>query len=163
MFDIGWSELVLIGIVALIVIGPKELPGALRTLGQWMGKLRRMASEFQGQFQEAMREAEVADLKKQVDDMTAQAQSYANFDPISDVRREIETTQQQIENSIVDQPAATTSDGSVMPAPAAAGSAAADPRSLIGGSTTEHGATPSSQSATAGLEAAKQEAGGKPG
>ena len=111
MFDIGWSELVLIGIVALIVIGPKELPGALRTLGQWMGKLRRMASEFQGQFQEAMREAEVADLKKQVDDMTAQAQSYANFDPISDVRREIETTQQQIENSIVDQPAATTSDG----------------------------------------------------
>ena len=43
MFDIGWGELLLIGIVALIVIGPKELPGALRTLGQWMGKLRRMA------------------------------------------------------------------------------------------------------------------------
>jgi len=61
MFDIGWGELLLIGVVALIVIGPKELPGALRTLGQWMGKLRRMASEFQGQFQEAMREAELAD------------------------------------------------------------------------------------------------------
>ena len=42
MFDIGWGELVLIGVVALIVIGPKELPGTLRTLGQWMGKLRRM-------------------------------------------------------------------------------------------------------------------------
>ena len=60
MFDIGWGELLLIGIVALIAIGPKELPGVLRTLGQWMAKLRRMASEFQGQFQEAMREAEMA-------------------------------------------------------------------------------------------------------
>jgi twin arginine-targeting protein translocase TatB len=92
MFDIGWGELLLIGVVALIVIGPKELPGTLRTLGQWMGKLRRMASEFQGQFQEAMREAELADLKKQVDDMTSQAQSYANFDPVSEVRKEFEST-----------------------------------------------------------------------
>ena len=62
MFEIGWSELLLIGIVALIAIGPKELPTVLRTLGQWMSKLRRMASEFQNQFQEAMREAEMADL-----------------------------------------------------------------------------------------------------
>jgi sec-independent protein translocase protein TatB len=104
MFDVGWSEFLLIGIVALIVIGPKELPGALRTLGQWMGKLRRMASEFQGQFQEAMREAELADLKKQVDDMTSQAQSYANFDPVSEVRRELESTQQEIESGIVGEP-----------------------------------------------------------
>jgi sec-independent protein translocase protein TatB len=64
MFDIGWGELVVIGIVALIAIGPKELPTVLRTLGQYMGKVRRMANEFQGQFQEAMREAEMADLKK---------------------------------------------------------------------------------------------------
>jgi sec-independent protein translocase protein TatB len=67
MFDIGGGELLLIGIVALIAIGPKELPTVLRTLGQWMGKLRRMASEFQNQFQEAVREAEMADLKKQVE------------------------------------------------------------------------------------------------
>ena len=51
MFDISWGELLVIGMVALIVIGPKELPGVLRTIGQWMGKIRRMASEFQGQFQ----------------------------------------------------------------------------------------------------------------
>jgi sec-independent protein translocase protein TatB len=69
MFDIGWSELVLIGVVALIAIGPKELPGVLRMVGQWMGKARRMASEFQGQFNEAMREAEMADLKKSFDDI----------------------------------------------------------------------------------------------
>ncbi len=90
MFDIGWSELLLIGIVALIAIGPKELPGALRTLGLWMGKVRRMAAEFQGQFQEAMREAEIDQLKKDMDDMAAKAKDYTQFDPIEDVRRDIE-------------------------------------------------------------------------
>src|SRR5215813_13694676 len=90
MFEIGWSELLLIGIVALIAIGPKELPGALRTLGQWMAKVRRMASEFQNQFHEAMREAELADLKKEVDEMATKAQSYAHFDPIDDIRKDIE-------------------------------------------------------------------------
>src|SRR5438105_2323383 len=91
MFDFGWGELVLIGIVALIAIGPKELPGALRTLGQWVAKIRRMATEFQNQFHEAMREAELAELKKEVDEMAAKAQSYAHFDPIDDIRRDIET------------------------------------------------------------------------
>src|SRR5215831_21392401 len=90
MFEIGWGELLIIGIVALIAIGPKELPGVLRTLGQWMSKLRRMASEFQSQFHEAMREAELADLKKEVDEMATKAQSYAHFDPIDDIRKDIE-------------------------------------------------------------------------
>jgi sec-independent protein translocase protein TatB len=70
MFDISWSEFVIIGVVALIVIGPKELPGVLRALGHWTTKIRRMAGEFQSQFQEAMREAEMADLKKSVDEMS---------------------------------------------------------------------------------------------
>jgi sec-independent protein translocase protein TatB len=71
MLDIGWSELVVIGVVALIAIGPKELPGVLRMIGQWLGKARRMASDFQGQFNEAMREAEMADIKKSFDDISA--------------------------------------------------------------------------------------------
>ena len=92
MFDIGWSELVVIAVVALIAIGPKELPGVLRAVGNYMGKIRRMASEFQGQFQEAMREAEVADLKKSVDEMTKSAsKSFTDFDPIGSVRKEIES------------------------------------------------------------------------
>ena len=70
MFDIGWSEILLIGVVALIAIGPKELPGALRTVGQWTGKIRRMAAEFQDQFREAMREAEMSDIKKDIDEAT---------------------------------------------------------------------------------------------
>jgi sec-independent protein translocase protein TatB len=75
MFDIGWSELLVIAVVALIVIGPKELPTVLRTVGQWTTKIRRMAGEFQSQFQEALREAEMADLKKHADDLNKAAQS----------------------------------------------------------------------------------------
>ena len=91
MFDIGWSELVVIAVVALIAIGPKELPAVLRTVGQYMGQIRRMASEFQGQFQEAMREAEMADLKKSVDEMTDAAKGLADFDPLGPVKSEVES------------------------------------------------------------------------
>ena len=83
MFDIGWGELVLIGLVALIVVGPKELPTVLRTAGQWMGRVKRMASEFQGQFQEALREAEVTDLKQHADDLTGELKSLTDYDPMA--------------------------------------------------------------------------------
>jgi sec-independent protein translocase protein TatB len=91
MFDIGWGEFVVIGIVALIAIGPKELPGVLRTMGQWMGRVRRMANEFQGQFQEALREAELSDLKKEVEEMHAAAQG---FDPMASMQQEMESAMQ---------------------------------------------------------------------
>ena len=87
MFDISWSEFLLIGIVALIVIGPKELPSVMRTMGQWARKIRVMAGDFQNQFHEAMREAEMADLKKQVDDI---AQDVKNYDPLKSARSEVE-------------------------------------------------------------------------
>ena len=88
MFDISWTEFLLIGVVALIVIGPKELPGVLRAVGQWTRKVRSMAAEFQNQFHEAMREAEMADLKKEVDSM---AHDFKNFDPLKDVRSDVES------------------------------------------------------------------------
>src|SRR5215510_761515 len=109
MFDISWGELILIGVVALIAIGPKELPAALRTLGQWTTKIRRMANDFQNQFNEAMREAEMADLKKQVDTLTS------SFDPMETVRREIES-------AVDDKPpsALTPQESAASAAPAAA-------------------------------------------
>ena len=91
MFDIGWGELVVIGIVALIAIGPKELPTVLRTLGQYMGKVRRMASEFQGQFQEAMREAELVELKKQAEDLKSSVSDLGNLEPLADTQKQIES------------------------------------------------------------------------
>jgi sec-independent protein translocase protein TatB len=88
MFDIAWSEMVLIGAVALVVIGPKDLPKALRTVGQTVARVRRMASEFQGQFNEAMREAELSDLKKQVEDVGGSVSSALNsdFKPIDSLK-----------------------------------------------------------------------------
>jgi sec-independent protein translocase protein TatB len=87
MFDISWTEFLAIGIVALVFIGPKELPGVMRTLGQYTRKIRAMAAEFQGQFQEAMREAEMADLKKSVDDLASDIKSY---DPLKSTREDVE-------------------------------------------------------------------------
>jgi len=109
MFDISWTEFLLIGVVALIVIGPKELPAVLRTLGQWTRKVRAMAADFQGQFQEAMREAEMADLKKQVDDV---ADSIKNYDPLKDVRADVEAAGKDIQASL-EAPTPTTSASAV--------------------------------------------------
>ncbi|MFG1371153.1 Sec-independent protein translocase protein TatB [Xanthobacter oligotrophicus] len=96
MFEIGWSELMLIGIVALIVIGPKELPSVLRTVGRTVTKVRRMAGEFQGQFQEALREADLADMRKEISDVTESARSTLAtsemFDPLRSIREEIRST-----------------------------------------------------------------------
>jgi sec-independent protein translocase protein TatB len=89
MFDIGWSELALIAVVALIAIGPKELPGVLRTVGQWMGKARRMASEFQGQFQEAMREAEMADLKQSFDEVREAAKGLTGGGIMTSLQKDV--------------------------------------------------------------------------
>ena len=89
MFDLGWSELVVIAVVALIAIGPKELPGVLRMVGQWMGKARKMAGEFQGQFQEAMREAEMADLKKTFDEVKDTATGFASNNVMTSLQKDV--------------------------------------------------------------------------
>jgi sec-independent protein translocase protein TatB len=89
MFDIGWSELVVIAVVALVAIGPKELPGVLRMVGQWMGKARKMAAEFQGQFQEAMREAEMADLKKTFDEVKETATGLASNNVMTSLQKDV--------------------------------------------------------------------------
>src|SRR4051794_7421214 len=84
MFDIGWPELVVIGVVALIAIGPKELPTVLRTLGQYLGKIKRMSSEFQSQFQDALREAELSDLKQHAQDIHSTVTDFTKYDPLAD-------------------------------------------------------------------------------
>jgi len=83
-FDSG--KLLIIGIVALIVIGPKELPRVLRQVGQAVGKMRRLASEFQGQFMEAMREADMADIKADMTKLAESAKVDVGFDPIYDMK-----------------------------------------------------------------------------
>ena len=103
MFDIGWSEIVVIAVVALIAIGPKELPGVLRMVGQWMGKARKMAAEFQGQFQEAMREAEMADLKKSFDEVKEAATGLTSGGLMTSLQKDV-TDALRIDD--IDKPAA---------------------------------------------------------
>ena len=68
--DLSWGELILIGVVALVVIGPTDLPHAFRTLGHWMGKARALAREFQVHIDDLMRESQVDDMKREFNEMT---------------------------------------------------------------------------------------------
>ena len=89
MFDVGWTELLVIGVLALIVVGPRDLPQLLRTVGQWVGKIKRMAREFQRTMEDAAREADITefkelrDLKKEMGNLdlrkqASKARSYLN-------------------------------------------------------------------------------------
>jgi sec-independent protein translocase protein TatB len=126
MFDISWTEFLLIGVVALIFIGPKELPAVLRTVGQWTRRIRSMAADFQGQFQEAMREAEMADLKKQVDDIAHDVKSY---DPLKEVRSSVEAAGKDIQSSL-EKPAAAPATGEATAGEQAAAEIPAPPEAV---------------------------------
>jgi sec-independent protein translocase protein TatB len=114
MFDIGWSELVVIAVVALIAIGPKELPGVLRMVGQWMGKARKMAAEFQGQFQEAMREAEMADLKKSFDEVKDTATGFASGNVMTSLEKDVSNA---LRIDDIDKPAAAATETAAIEPP----------------------------------------------
>ena len=90
MFDLDVSKMIIVGIVALAVIPPKDLPRVMRTIGQTLGKMRRMAAEFQGQFMEAMREvereADLESVKKEFQAINDQAKIDTSFDPVGMVR-----------------------------------------------------------------------------
>jgi sec-independent protein translocase protein TatB len=133
MFDISWTEFLLIGIIALIVIGPKELPGVMRTLGQWTRKMRVMANEFQNQFHEAMREAEMADLKKQVDDLAHDIKSY---DPLKDVRSNVDAVGKDIQSSLAGTPKA---EAAVAAAPAGTAAASTEAQTAVPAVPVERG------------------------
>src|SRR4030095_8618243 len=111
MFDIGWSELVVIAVVALIAIGPKELPGVLRMVGQWMGKARKMAAAFHGQFQAAKREGEMADLKKSFDEVKDVATGLSPANVMTSLQKDVSDA---LQIGDIDKPATTdTNDAQV--------------------------------------------------
>jgi sec-independent protein translocase protein TatB len=85
VFDIAWSELALIAAVALIVIGPKDLPRVMRNLGQWTRKARAMAAEFQRNLDDMMREAELDEIRKEVEKVSP-AEFKANLEKLVDAK-----------------------------------------------------------------------------
>jgi len=82
MFDIGWSELLVIAVVAIVVVGPKELPKLMRSFGFYAGKLRRAAAEFRRQFDEAMREAELEEVKQAIESVRTEARALNETAPL---------------------------------------------------------------------------------
>src|SRR6185437_3171190 len=93
MFDLDISKMIIVGIVALAVIPPKDLPRVMRTVGQTLGRMRRMATEFQGQFMDAMREVErevdLDGVKKEFQAINDQAKIDTSFDPVGMVRDDV--------------------------------------------------------------------------
>ncbi|MBI3516137.1 MAG: twin-arginine translocase subunit TatB [Proteobacteria bacterium] len=84
MFDLEWSKLLVIGVIALLVIKPKDLPKALNTLGYWVRHARQVAAEFQRSLEQMAREAEIPDVKKELEDAGRQltADVEKSLDPV---------------------------------------------------------------------------------
>lgn len=103
MFDIGWSELLVIAVVALVVIGPKELPATLRTIGKMTARARKMAGEFRSQFDEAMREADLDDVRQTISDAQ-------KLNPVNSLREAMNPLRQMGNDIKADLQRSTTSD-----------------------------------------------------
>jgi len=130
MFDLSSGELLLIALAALIFIKPKDLPAVLRAIGQWTGKIRRMAGEFQDQFREAMREAEMADIKKDIEEATGKIGSGVT-DPFKELHEAAEWKPTETTSATTppaaDAPPAAPAEA-IAPQPAAAAEAAPAPK-----------------------------------
>ena len=103
MLDIGWTELLVIAVILIVVVGPKDLPPMIRAFGKMTSRLRRTAGEFRSQFDEALREAELDDLRKSVDDVR-------NLNPKNALRDAINPLRQMGNEIKADLEKATTAD-----------------------------------------------------
>ena len=101
MFDISWSELLILGIVTLVFVGPKELPVFLRTIGKYVGMIKRQAGEFREQFDTAMREAEFQQIRKDVMNVKTDVESTVR-DAGRSVESEFDAMSKEFDNLKVD-------------------------------------------------------------
>lgn len=121
MFEVGWTEMLVIAIVMIVVVGPKDLPNMLRTFGRTTAKLRAMAADFQKQFNEALKEAELDDVKKSVDELRG-------LSPVAEIKKQLNPFEQAaadvragVDAAMKPKPAADPSE------PAASTAQAAEP------------------------------------
>lgn len=94
MFDLGWSKLIIIAMLAIVVVGPKDLPALLRTIGKFVGQIRRQADEFRRQFDEAMKDTELDQIRKDVEDIKRTA-----TDSMRDIERSAEDSVKPLETA----------------------------------------------------------------
>jgi sec-independent protein translocase protein TatB len=120
MFDFAWSELALIGVVAVVVLGPKELPNAMRSLGKFTRQARKLAGEFQGHVNDLMREAELEEVRSSVQKITntnVGAEIDKLIDPTGAFSSELAETEREVREALAVNPIATPAE---TPAEAAA-------------------------------------------
>ena len=130
MFDIGWQELFIIAVLALIVVGPKDLPKALRTVTKWLRKARAVAREFQGGLDDMVRDSELDDVKRQLEgaaDYDISKEIENTIDPTGDITADIETLEGELsqdsllEGESPDSEDPAQADGGEEPEPLASG------------------------------------------
>jgi len=135
MFDLAWSEIMLIGAVALVVIGPKELPGAIRTISQMLRKAREMAWEFRGHVDEMVREANLDEVRNQINEIRnfdVKGEVAKAVDPDGSLRRTVEEAGRDIQDAargVEDSVRSGTAD--TAPPSEAAAPAASEPSDVV--------------------------------
>jgi sec-independent protein translocase protein TatB len=149
MFDIGWTEIFVIGVVALVFLGPKELPRALYQLGRWTRAARKITGDFQRQVDQLVREAELDDVKKTVTSATKMVDVRKTvreaLDPVGDIKKAFEPPKFSL-NSTPAKPATTpaavaaTTTAEAAPAPAEAAVPAAVPETAAPDAEPQHAA-----------------------
>jgi sec-independent protein translocase protein TatB len=108
MFDIASSKLLILAIVALLVIGPKDLPALLRTVGKYVGIIKKHAAEFRAQFDEAIREAELDELRKDVEKIGHETQSSMR-EATDSVEKQLAEARESVDSVMTDKPASAPS------------------------------------------------------
>ncbi len=157
MLDFSWSELALIGVVALVVIGPKDLPKALRTAGIWVRKARTISREFQSSVEQMMREAELDEVKKELESVSSvniAKEIEKAVDPTGDLAESLKPPEMPDLNKIVNEsaplappaaPAALPGEAAAAPTPAPASGETPPGETLPGAGAPAPSAAPSPQ------------------
>jgi sec-independent protein translocase protein TatB len=118
MFDLDPGKMLVFGIVALAVIPPKDLPRVLRTVGKYVGQIRRMGADFQGQLSQAIKEADLDSVRKEIDDINKSAKAHTSFDPNELMREKPKVeTPSPYETVKVEPPQQTAVEPPTPPAP----------------------------------------------
>ncbi|WP_119303241.1 Sec-independent protein translocase protein TatB [Dongia deserti] len=125
MFDLGWSELLIIGVVALVVLGPKELPNALRTVSNLTKTARKLAGEFQSGINDIVREADLEDARKAAQSISKGSISKTVENAV-DPTGELKSTVTGVEDELKDKPQISPV-GPITPAPPVASTPRASP------------------------------------
>ena len=123
MFDFSWSELALIGVVALVVIGPKDLPRVMRTVGVWVGKARAIAREFQSSLDQMIRESELEEMRKSVErasNVNLAQEMERTIDPAGELQKSLEPPSAAPAPAATVEPSSPAIEESSSPAPDAA-------------------------------------------